>query len=161
MFSRSGNPLPIFLQSYYVWVTSKIQVEFRFNTYSEVLVNESYRFLKFFDSCFWGQGNQCDISTELPYLGDLENLGQLLSDSRVIQRYWWLYLMDFYNFFTIHFFKVKESIADIPTELRCLSDLENPSQLPVWEVLVILSYKFLKFTHYSCFPGQGIHCWYF
>ena len=42
-------------------------------------------------------------------------------------------------------------IADIPTEPRCLSDLENPSQLPVEEVLMILSYKFLKFSHYSCF----------
>ena len=39
--------------------------------------------------------------------------------------------MDFHNFFTIYVFKVKESIVVIPTELRCLSDLENPSQLPV------------------------------
>ena len=39
--------------------------------------------------------------------------------------------MNFHNFFTIYVFKVKESIADIPTELRCSSDLENPSQLPV------------------------------
>ena len=55
MFSRSGNPLLIFLQSYHVWVISKIQVNFRFKTYSEVLVNVSYRFLKFLDySCFWG-----------------------------------------------------------------------------------------------------------
>ena len=162
MFSRSGNPLLIFLQSYHVSVTSTIQIDFRFNTYSEVLVNVSYRFLKFLDySCFWGQGIQCDISTELPCLSYLENLGQLPSDSRVTQKYWWLYLMDFYNFFTIYVVKVKESTADIPTELRCLSDLENPSKLPVWEVLVILSYEFFKFSHYSCFGGQGIHCWYF
>ena len=66
--------------------------------------------------------------------------------------------MDFHNFYTIYVFKVKESIADIPTELPCLSDLENPSQLPVREVLVILSYKFLKSLHYSCFQGQGIYC---
>ena len=60
MFSRSGNPLLIFLQSYHVWVTSKIQVDFRFKTYSEVLVKEYYRFLKFLDySCFWGQGILC------------------------------------------------------------------------------------------------------
>ena len=38
---------------------------------------------------------------------------------------------EFYNLFTIFVVKVKESIADIPTELRCLSDLENLSQLPV------------------------------
>ena len=43
--------------------------------------------------------------------------------------------MDFHNFFTIYVFEVKESIADIPTELPCLGDLENPGQLPVQEVL--------------------------
>ena len=69
--------------------------------------------------------------------------------------------MDFHNFFTIYVFKVKKSIADIPTELPFLGDLENSSQLPVREVLMILSYNFLKFLHYSCFRGQGIHCWYF
>ena len=66
--------------------------------------------------------------------------------------------MDFHNFYTVYVFKVKESFADIPTELPCLSDLENPSQLPVREVMMILSYNFLKFSHYSCFRGQGIHC---
>ena len=47
MFSRSGIPLLTFLQNHHVWVTSKIQINFRFKTYSEVLVNVSYRFLKF------------------------------------------------------------------------------------------------------------------
>ena len=65
--------------------------------------------------------------------------------------------MDFHNF-DIYVSKVEESIADISTELPCLRDLEIPSQLPVREVLMILSYEFLKFSHYSCFLGQGIHC---
>ena len=39
--------------------------------------------------------------------------------------------MNFHNFFTIYVFEVKESIIDIPTELRCLIDLENPSHFPV------------------------------
>ena len=69
--------------------------------------------------------------------------------------------MDFHNFYIIYVFNVMEFTADIPTELPCLSDLENPSQLPVWKLLMILSYKFLKFSDYSCFRGQGIHCWYF
>ena len=43
--------------------------------------------------------------------------------------------MDFHNFFSIYVFEVKESIADIPNELSRLGDLENPSQLPVQEVL--------------------------
>ena len=42
MFSRSGNPLLIFLQSYHVQVTSKIQVDFRFNRYSGVLVTSGH-----------------------------------------------------------------------------------------------------------------------
>ena len=66
--------------------------------------------------------------------------------------------MDFHNFDTVYVFKVEESIADISNELSCLCDLENPSQLPVREVLMILSDEFLKFSHYSCFLGQGIHC---
>ena len=71
-------------------------------------------------------------------------------------------MRDFHDFFTIYVVEVKEFIIDILTELRCLSDLDNPSQLPVWEVLMILSYEFLKFSHYnSCFRDQGIHCWYF
>ena len=39
--------------------------------------------------------------------------------------------MDFHNFYPIYVFKDKESTADNLTELPCLSDLENPSQLPV------------------------------
>ena len=66
--------------------------------------------------------------------------------------------MDFHNFYSIYALKVKKSIADIPTELQCLSDLENPSQLSVREVLMTLSYEFLKFLFYSCFRCQGIHC---
>ena len=66
--------------------------------------------------------------------------------------------MDFHNFDTVYVLKVEESIADISTELPCLRDLENSSKLPVREVLMILSYEFLKCVHYSCFQGQGIHC---
>ena len=66
--------------------------------------------------------------------------------------------MDIHNFDIVYVLKVEESIADISTELPCLRDLENQSQLPVREVLMILSYDFFKFSHYSCFLGQGIHC---
>ena len=63
--------------------------------------------------------------------------------------------MDFHDFYIIYVFKVKESTADIPTELPCLNDLENPSQLLVRKVLMILSYKLLKFSDYSCFSRSG------
>ena len=45
------------------------------------------------------------------------------------------------------------------TEQLCSDDLENPVQLPVQEVLIILSYKFLKFHHYLCFRGRGMYFW--
>ena len=43
--------------------------------------------------------------------------------------------MNFHYFFSIHVFEVKESNADIPTDLPCSGDLETPGQLPVQEVL--------------------------
>ena len=111
MFSRSGNPLLIFLQSYHVWVISKIQVNFRLRTYPEI--------------------------------------------------YWWMCLIDFWIFLTIHVFGVKESIADISTQLQCLGDLENPGWLPVQHVPggMIVPCRFLKFLHHSCFWGQRIIWW--
>ena len=121
-----------------------------------------------------------DISTELPCLSYLENLGQLpvqgylkdtdncilwifliyslfmfsrsrnplltfllsydVSVTSIIQvnfrfeRYWWLCLMNFWNFHTIRVFEVRESIADISTELPCLCNIENPGWLPVQHV---------------------------
>ena len=53
--------------------------------------------------------------------------------------------MDFHNFYTILVLDVIESTVDNPTELPCLSDLENPSQLRVRKVLMLLSYKLFKF----------------
>ena len=121
----------------------------------------SYKFFKFSDySCFRGQGIQCWYFYRAT-LFELPRKSRSTSSSRVPRRYWWLYLMDFHHFFAIYVFEVKESIVGILSELPCFTDLENPSQLPVWKILVILSYKFLKFSHYSCFWGQGIHCWYF
>ena len=35
----------------------------------------------------------------------------------------------------LYVFEVKESIADISTELPCLGDFENPGQLPVQKIL--------------------------
>ena len=119
MFSRSGNPLLIFLQSYYVWVTSKIQVDFRFKTYSEVLVNVSYRFLEFLDySCFWGQGIHCWYFYRATMFG-WSWKSRYTSGSTRTRRYWRLCLFEFWNFFTIYVFEVRESFADIPTELQC------------------------------------------
>ena len=60
------------------------------------------------------------------------------------RRYWWFCLINFWNFFSIHVFVVKKSIADNPTELPCSGDLENLGQLPVQKVLMIVSYIYEK-----------------
>ena len=52
---------------------------------------------------------------------------------------------------SIHVFEVRESIADIHTEIPCFGDLENSGQLPVQEVFkltrtfVSLTEKYSKF----------------
>ena len=57
MFSRSRNPFLIFLLSYHVRMTSKIQVNFRFRRYWWFCL---IIFLKFSHySRFWGQGIHC------------------------------------------------------------------------------------------------------
>ena len=63
-----------------------------------------------------------------------------------LRRYWWFCLINFWNFSTIHVFEVKESIADIPTELPGSCDLKNPGQLPVKEVLMICLINFWNFS---------------
>ena len=156
MYSKSRNLLLTFVLSYRVSLTSKIQVNFRFDRYWWYCLKN---FWNFHTSCFRGQGIHCWYFYRVT-LFELPRKSRSTSGSRVPRRYWWLYLTDFHNFFTIYVSEIKESIIDIPTELRCLIDFENPNQLPVWEVLVILSYIFLKFSHYSCFWDQGIHCWY-
>ena len=68
--------------------------------------------------------------------------------------------MDFHNFFGINVFQVKESISDIPTELLVwvTSKIQvNFRYSGYLKVLMIVSHKFLKFLHYLCFRGQGIH----
>ena len=58
MFLGSMNPLQIFLYSYHTWVTSKIQTDFRFNRYSEVLA--FCRFSKLLHYLgFWSQEILC------------------------------------------------------------------------------------------------------
>ena len=179
MSSKSRNPPLTFLLSYHVWVTSKIQVNFRFEKYWWYCLINCWNFQT--THVFEVRESIADISTELPCLSYLENLGQLpvhgylkgtdycilwistisslfmFSRSRnplltflpsydvwvtsIIQvnfrfeRYWWFCLMNFWNFHTIRVFEIRESIADISTELPCLGILENPGKLPVQDVI--------------------------
>ena len=169
MFSRVRNPFLIFLLSYHVSVTSKIQVNFRYRRYLKILLIVSYRFLKFSHylcfrdrkihfwycylasmfGCPWksrstsGTGGTDDsvlwifeISSVFMFSRSRNPLLAFLLSYRVqvtlkiqvnfrYRRYWWFCLTNFWNFFSIYIFEVKEFIADIPTELPCLGDLKN------------------------------------
>ena len=134
-FSKSRNPLLTFLLSYHVCVISKIQVNSQFEKYWWFCLMNFWNFLTI--HVFGVKESITDISTELSCLGDLENPGRQASGSTRTRRYWWLCLVDFLNFFTIHVFEVRESFADIPTELPCLGKLENSGHLPVQEVFEV------------------------
>ena len=126
MFLRSRNPLLTFLLSYNVRVTSKIQINFRFERYSKVLMIASYGFSQFFQYlCFRSQKIHCWHFYWATTFGWPQKSRSTFG-LRGTRRYWWLCLKDFYNFFIIYVFEVKESIAGIPTELRCIVDFENP-----------------------------------
>ena len=71
-----------------------------------------------------------DISTELPCLGDLENPGRL-PVQHVLGGTGDCVLSSFEISSLFIVFEVRESFADIPTELPCLGDFENSGHLPV------------------------------
>ena len=135
MFSRTRNPFLTLLLSYHVSVTSKIQVNFRYRRNLKVLMIVSYGFLKFLHYlCFRGW----KIHFWYSYWATMfwwPRKSRSTSGTGGTWRYWWMCLMDFWNFFTISVFEGEESISDIPIELPCFGDLENPGQLPVQEVL--------------------------
>ena len=113
MFSRSRNPLLTFPMSCYVWVTSKIEVNFRYRRYSKVLMIVSYRFWNFFTVYVF------EVKESI---ADIPNFLHVRMTSKIqvnfrFRRYWWFCLIRFWNFFTVYVFEVRESIADIPTEL--------------------------------------------
>ena len=125
----------------------------------KVLMIVSYEFLKFLHYlCFRGWGIRFWYSYWATMFGWPQK-SRSTSGTGGTRRYWWFCLVNFRNFFSIHVSEVKKFTADISTELPCLDDFENPGQLPVQEVLMILSYEFLKFLQYLCFRGQGIHSW--
>ena len=115
MFSRVRNPFLIFLLSYRVSVTSKIQANFRYKRYLKVLMIVSNEFLKYLHYlCFRGWGIHFWYlywATMFRWL----RKSRSTSGTGGTWRYCWLCLIDFWNFLTIYVFKVGESIFDIAT----------------------------------------------
>ena len=93
MFPRSRNPLPTFLLSYNVWVTSKIQVNFRYRRYWWFCLMNFWNFISIY--VFEVKESIAGIPTELPCSADLGNLGQL-----PVQRYSKVLMIVSYKFLT-------------------------------------------------------------
>ena len=125
-FSRSRNLVFVVSQSYYVRVTSKIQVNFRLNRCSRVLMIGSHGFfvISLFPT-FSRSRNPFFIVSQSYYVrSNLENPDQLPGLTGP-QGYWWLGLMVFQNFFIPHVFEVKESGFRSFTKLLCLCNLDK------------------------------------
>ena len=112
---------------------------------------------------FKGKESIFDILSELPCSSDFENPGQLPvqevlegTDDCVL-----------YIFEITSLFMFLRSRNPLPTFLlryhvRVTSKIQvNFRYRRYLKVLMIVSYRFLKFFHYFCFRGQGIHCCHF
>ena len=98
----------------------------------------SCEFLKFSHyPCFWGQRIHCWYFYSATMF-EWPRKSRLTSGPTRTRRYWWLCLVDFWNFFTIYVFEVSEPFDDIPTELSCFKDLKNSGHLLVQEVFEVI-----------------------
>ena len=113
MFSRAGNPFLTLLLSYRAWMTSKIQINFR---YQEVLEGTDDCVLRIFE------------------------ISSLFMFSRVRNPFL-IFLLTYHVWVT----------SKIQVNFRYRRYLKK---------LLIVSYRFLKFSHYLCFRGRRIHFWY-
>ena len=140
MFSRSGNPLLIFLQNYLL-SSKKLSCLIYLENLGQLPV---HGYLKGTENCilwiftisslFVFSRSRNPLLTFLLSYCDVWVTSIIQVNFR-FERYWWFCLIIFWNFHTIRVFEIRESIADISTELPCLSNLENPGKLPVQNVL--------------------------
>ena len=163
MFSRSKNPLLIFLLSYPVRVTSKIQVNFRFKRFSEILMILSYEFSQFLQYlCFRGPG----IHFWHSYWATMfvwTRKSRSTFGSRGSQRYWWFVLWIFTISSVFMFSRSRNPLLIFPlsyhvwvtSKIHVNFRYRRYSEV----ILMIVSYRFSQFFHYLCFRDQGIHCW--
>ena len=161
MISRSRNPLLTFLLSYHVWVTSKIQVNFRYRRYSKVLMILSYKFLKFLQySCFRGQEIHCWYSYWATMFGWLRKSRSTSGTEGTDDCVLWIFeISSLFMFsrvrnpfliFLLSYLVWMTSKIQVNFRYRRYS-----------EVLMIVSYTFLTFLHYLCFRGQATEFWHF
>ena len=159
------NPLLIFLLSYHVPVTSKIQVNFGFKRFSEVLMILSYEFSQFLNYlCFQDQGIHCWHS----YWATMfvwPRKSKSTSGSRGTLRYLLMIVSYGFSQFLQYLYMFSRSsyslLAILPSyHVWMTSKISaNPGTggtLRYWWLCLI---DFHNFFTSLCFWDQGIHCW--
>ena len=137
MFLRSRNPLLTFLLSHLVWVTSKIWVNFRFES-SGVASPKKLGVLTIFP-CWWA------VKVTLYMHGTTPPPPPL-----------------YIKHFSMDLCKSQEGSSEQKWGIQTHPfPVETPLFESYPEVLMIASYGFSQYLQYSCFQGQGIICWHF
>ena len=163
VFSRAKNLFLTLLLSYHAWMTSKIQINFRYRRYLKVLMILSYEFLNFLHSlCFQGWGIHFWYSYWATIFGDLENPGQLPvqevlegTDDCV------LWIFEFSSLFMFSRVRNPFLIFLLSYHVSVTSKIQvNFRYRRYLKILLIVSYRFLKFSQYLCFPCRIVYFWY-
>ena len=138
----------------------KSRSTFRYRRYSKVLMILSYEFLKFLQwLCFRGRGIHCWHSYwatmfEWPWKSRSTS-GTGGTDDSV------LWIFEISSMFMFSRSRNPLLAFLLSYHVRVTSKIQvNFRYRRYLKILLIVSYKFLKFSHYSCFRGRGIHFWY-
>ena len=166
MFLGSRNPLLIFLQSRKFDLPclgdpKKIQVDFRFNTYLEVLVIVSCQNFWNFFTMFLRSGNPL-LTFLLSYHVWVTSKIQVTFPFKTYSEVLVNVSYRFLKFLDYSCFWVKNPLLIFLQSYHVwvTSKIQVDFRFNTYsEVLVIVSCRVLKFLHYSCFWGQGILCW--
>ena len=160
MFSRVRNPFLIFLLSYHVSVTSKIQVNFRYRRYLKVLMIVSYKFLKFLHYlCFRGQRIHFWYSLATMFGWPRKSSQLPVQEVLMILSYEFLKFLHYLCFRGrgIHcWHSYWATMFGWPRKSRSTSGTGG-----TWRYWWLCLIEFLTFLDYLCFWGQGIHCRHF
>ena len=154
MFSRSGNPFLIFLQSYHENLGQLPVQEYLKGTDDCILWIFTISSLL----CFQDQRNPL-LTFPLSY--HVWVTSEIQVNFR-FERYWWFCLINFWNFYNIQFSRSGNPLLIFLQSFHVwvISKIQVDFRFNRYsEVLVIVSCRFLKFLHYLCFWGQGILCW--
>ena len=156
---ESTADIPI---SYHVWVTSKIQVNFRFERYWWYCLINFWNFQTI--HVLEVRKSIADISTELPYLSYLENLSQLpvqgyLKDTDDCIT--WIFTISSLFMFSRSRNPFLTFLLSYDVWVTSIIQVNFRFERYWWSLTLTVLWIFEIFTLFVFFPDQGIHWWYF